>query len=247
MARYMFGDFVVELHNRYPHLENQCQFFLYEGDRETDFVVSVTDEEMMQEAKVSQHPDSKGYLESVCAYRKLCMQIPHRNAMLLHASVVEAEGRGIAFFARSGVGKTTHTRHWIRTYFPKVNIVNGDKPIIRFFDGVPYAYGTPWAGKEGIYRLVRTELKDLCLIERASVNEVTPLSKEEALNLIMLQIFLPQDPQAAMATLDMVEKLLENCNLWRIRCTPDRESAVVAYETIVGGKNHEAKVSICTP
>ncbi len=239
MARYLFADFVVELQNRFPHLEQQCRYFLYEGDRETDYVISVTDEELEQEAKVSQFPDSKGYLESVCAYRKLCMQIPKKDAILLHSAVIEAEGRGIAFFARSGVGKTTHTRHWIKTYFPKVNIVNGDKPIVRFFDGVPYAYGTPWAGKEGIYRLVRAELQDLCLIERAPVNEVTPLSKEEALNLLMLQIFLPQDPQAAIATLDMVEKLLERCNLWRIRCTPEKEAAIVAYETIVEGKKHE--------
>ena len=149
MARYLFADFVVELQNRYSFLDQQCQFFLYEGDRETDFVISVTDEEMMQEANVSQYPDNMGYLESICTYRKLCMQLPVHDAMLLHSAVIEADGRGIAFFARSGVGKTTHTRHWIKTYFPQVNIVNGDKPIIRFYDGIPYAYGTPWAGKEG--------------------------------------------------------------------------------------------------
>ena len=240
MARYLFADFVVELQNRYPHLEEQCKYFLYQGDRETDFVISVTDEELDREAQVSQYPDSRGYLESVCAYRKLCMQIPRRDSILLHAAVIEAEGRGIAFFARSGVGKTTHTRHWIKTYFPQVNIVNGDKPIVRFFDGVPYAYGTPWAGKEGIYRLVRAPLRDLCLIERAPVNEVTPLSKEEALQLLMLQIFLPSEPESAIATLDMVEKLLESCNLWRIRCTPDREAAVVAHDTILGGQRDEA-------
>ena len=240
MARYLFADFVVELQNRFPHLEKQCQFFRYEGDRETDYVIRVTDEEIQSESQVSQYPDSQGYLESICAYRQLCAQLPLRGALLLHAAVIEAEGRGIAFFARSGVGKTTHTRHWIKTYFPQVNIVNGDKPIVRFVDGIPYAYGTPWAGKEGIYRLTRAELKDLCLIERAPVNEVTPLSKEEALNLLMLQIFLPPDPQATMATLDMVEKLLDHCNLWRIRCTPDKEAAILAHDTILGVESNEA-------
>ena len=119
MGRYLFADFVVELQNEFPYLENQCRYFKYEGDRETDFVVHVTEEERNKEAEVSQYPDSQGYLESVCAYRKLCMQLPKRGAILLHAAVIEAEGRGIAFFARSGVGKTTHTRHWIKTYFPR--------------------------------------------------------------------------------------------------------------------------------
>lgn len=240
MPRYLFADFVVDLKNRFSYVEKQCKYFLYEGDRETDYEIAVTDEELKGEAKVSQCPDSQGYLESICAYRKLCMQLPKQKAMILHASVIEAQGRGIAFFARSGVGKTTHTRNWIKNYFPKVDIVNGDKPIVRFFDDVPYAYGTPWAGKEGVYRLTRAELKDLCLIERAPVNEVLPLSKEEALNLLMVQIFLPPDPEATIATLDMLEKLLERCNLWRIRCTPERESAILAYETIVEGKGHEA-------
>ena len=234
MGRYLFADFVVELQNEFPYLERQCCHFVYNGDRETDFVIHVTEEERAKESHVSQYPESQGYLESICAYRKLCMQLPKHRAMLLHASVIEAEGRGIAFFARSGVGKTTHTRHWIKTYFPKVNIVNGDKPIVRFHDGIPYAYGTPWAGKEGIYRLVNAPLRDLCLIERAEVNEVTPLSKEEALNLLMLQIVMPSDPESAIATLDMVEGLLENCNLWRIRCTADQEAAVVAHDTILG-------------
>ena len=240
MPRYLFADFVVEIQNRFPRLETQCQFFRYEGDRKTDFVVRVTDEEIEKEATVSQFPESKGYLESVCAYRQLCMQLPPHNAILLHSAVIEAKGRGIAFFARSGVGKTTHTRHWIKTYFPEVDIVNGDKPIVRFIDGIPYAYGTPWAGKEGIYRLTRAELKDLCLIERAPVNEVTPLGKEEALQLLMMQIFLPPDPQATIATLDLIEKLLEHCNLWRIRCTPEKEAAILAHDTILGVKTHEA-------
>lgn len=240
MPRYVFADFVVELQNRYPYLERQCKYFLYDGDRETDYVIRVTDEEIEKEAKVSVYPDSKGYLESVCAYRKLCMQLPTAGAILLHSAVISAEGRGIAFFARSGVGKTTHTRHWIKNYFPQVDIVNGDKPIVRFVDGIPYAYGTPWAGKEGIYRLTRAELKDLCLIERATENEVTPLNKDEALKLLMVQIFLPSDPQGALATLDMIEKLLEHCNLWRIRCTPEKEAAILAHDTILGVKTHEA-------
>ncbi|MBR6825109.1 MAG: hypothetical protein IKM59_01040 [Oscillospiraceae bacterium] len=233
MPRVKLAEFIVEFQNQYPPLGNLCHCYLYDGPEEPQFVIRVTEAEMKKEAEVSSFPENPGYLETICAYRQLCMQLPPHGAMLLHASCIEAEGRGIAFFARSGVGKTTHTRHWIKTYFPKVNIVNGDKPILRFFDGVPYAYGTPWAGKEGVHRNVKVPLRDLCLIERSTFNEVTPLSKEEALNLLMLQIFLPPDPQATLATLDMLEKLLETCNLWRIRCTPEKESAILAHDTIL--------------
>lgn len=240
MARYLLGDFIVELRNEFPHLELQCQKYLYTGDGEADFVIHVSEEERNAEAKVSPYPADQGYLESVCAYRQLCLQLPKRNAFLLHASVIEAEGRGIAFFARSGVGKTTHTRHWIKSYFPKVNIVNGDKPIVRFHDGVPYVYGTPWAGKEGANRNVKVPLCDLCLIERSETNEVLPMSKEEGLNALMVQILLPPEPEALISTLDMLEQILDGCRLWRIRCTAEQESAVVAHDVILGGKNNEA-------
>ena len=94
MGRYLFADFVVELQNEFPYLERQCCHFVYNGDRETDFVIHVTEEERAKESHVSQYPESQGYLESVCAYRKLCMQLPKHRAMLLHASVIEAEDGG---------------------------------------------------------------------------------------------------------------------------------------------------------
>lgn len=234
MPRYELAEFIVEFQIEYPYLENMCKDYLYEGDRPSDFVIPITSEDRQYEQSVSEHVCTPGYLESVCAYRKLCNRIPLHGALLFHASVIEWRNHGIAFFARSGVGKTTHTRHWLKSFYPEAKIVNGDKPIVRFFDNKPYVYGTPWAGKEGANRNVKAPLTDLCLIERGQSNEVQPLTKQEALQLLMVQILLPQDPLALANTLDMIELLLEQCRLWRIRCTAEEEAAIVAKRTMFG-------------
>ena len=183
---------------------------------------------------------SAGYLESVCAYRNLCLRLPGYDAFLLHGSVIECEGRGVAFLARSGVGKTTHTMLWKQVYGEQMRIINGDKPIVRFFDGIPYAYGTPWAGKEKFQCNARVPLTDICLIERSLENQVVQISPEECLNALMQQILVPADPQMAIRTLQLLDRLLSVCRIWIIRCNISQEAAILAHDTILGEKNHEA-------
>ena len=50
--------------------------------------------------------------------------------------------------AVSGTGKSTHTGLWKKYYGAQVEILNDDKPAIRFEDGLPYLYGTTWSGKQ---------------------------------------------------------------------------------------------------
>ncbi len=234
MALYQFADYIVELDNRYPYLEKHCADYAYHGEEEAQVRICVSPEEIERERERSQRDFEDGYLESVCTYRKLCLQLPAMDAVLLHASVIDCAGRGIGFFAHSGVGKTTHTRLWRQMYRPELVIVNGDKPIVRFFDGIPYAYGTPWAGKEGFQQNCRVRLQELCLIERAPENKVEPLSQEEAVHMLMHQVLRPSDPMGAMKTFDLMEQLVKSCRFWRIRCTATRQAAVVAHDTIFG-------------
>ena len=241
MALYQFADLIVELKNEYPYLAEQCRGYEYRSDASANLAVSVTPEEIQQERDVfSGLSVSDGYLESVCAYRKLCMLLPAYEALLLHGSVIDCDGRGVIFTANSGVGKTTHTMLWKQVYGDRMRIINGDKPIIRFFDGIPYAYGTPWAGKEKYQCNDRVPLTDLCLIKRSAENRVTSIKPEEALDALMQQIILPSDPLMAMATLRLLDQLLSFCRLWVIECNISEEAAILAHDTIIGEKNHEA-------
>ncbi len=51
---------------------------------------------------------------------------------MLHASLISFDGKGYAFSAPSGYGKSTHARLWRGYFGSRVLILNGDKPIIKY-------------------------------------------------------------------------------------------------------------------
>lgn len=183
--------------------------------------------------------------------REISELLPQNQAFLLHSASFEVDGRGVVFCAISGTGKTTHMLNWQKLLKDKLTIINGDKPFIRFFDkdfckknnlnipdgtkfGIPYAYGSPWCGKENLSCNMRTPLKHICFIERSETNFVTKISKEDAVNRIMQQVYIPKDPVALSKTLELVNRLINSCNLWIIHCNMEPESAEVAYKAIFG-------------
>jgi hypothetical protein len=129
---------------------------------------------------------------------------------------------------------------WKQEFPEKVRIINGDKPIVRFFDGVPYAYGTPWAGKEGFQCKDRVQLTDICFIERGRENSVRQLDPMEYFNHLMVQTLYPSQEEAAEKTLALLDMLMTRCRFWSIRCNTSPEAAHVAYHTILGEDNNEA-------
>ena len=237
MALYSLADFVVKLDNQHEFITRQCMEYRYDGTDPVDFTIRVTEDEISDErGYFPENHHSLGYLESICAYRKLCVGLPMRNAMVIHGSVIECDGNGIAFLARSGVGKTTHTMLWKQVYGDKVTIINGDKPIIRFFDGVPFAYGTPWSGKENLQSNRRVRLTDICLIQRGTENAVFRIDPAQQLDAFMQQILIPTEPAAAERTLELLDSLLSECRVWVIQCNISQEAAIVAYNAIMGDK-----------
>ena len=167
--------------------------------------------------------------------RKLAEKLPDFESFVLHSACFDVDGIGVAFAAHSGTGKTTHMNLWQQYLGERMTIVNGDKPIVRFFDDEPeqpYAYGTPWNGKEGLGCNMRTPLKHICFIERSKTNYIEKMEKEQIVERIMKQVYMPKDSVALMKTMQLIDRLLSCCNLWTIHCNMDAAAAEVAYNTI---------------
>lgn len=232
MTKLLLADLVIEIKHNYGYIRKYSKSYIYDGDRSPDIFISISEEDIAEEREISENKINIGYLEYICAYRKIATELLKFDAFVMHGTVIDVENKGIVFTALSGTGKTTHMLYWQEMLGDKLKIINGDKPIIRFFDGVPYAYGTPWAGKEGFNTNARTKLEDICLIERADVNEVVPLTGFQVVSLFIKQIYHPEDPVARNKTYDLANKLLSCCNLRKIRCTKDISAAKTAYNAI---------------
>lgn len=227
------ADLYFNVQNKYSAVENMCKDYICNPPSDAAvYDISVTDEEILAETPEYDLQDPQ-YLEVLAVYRKICEKLPFNEGYLFHAAVIEVNGIAIAFTARSGTGKTTHVRLWKKVFGDKVGIINGDKPIIRFADKKPFAFGTPWAGKECFNRNTSAPLEAIVLLERATENKITRLSPKEAANTFLSQIYLPKnDNRLFLQTLALADATLKCTPVYRLGCNMDDSAAKIAYEGI---------------
>lgn len=232
------ADFNISFENDIKSLSKIMRDYLSDFDKE-DILLSISDEEIEYERTTYGEEIGTKYLTSfkiTAFFRKLGEMLPNMDSFVLHSACFDVDGVGVAFAAHSGTGKTTHMRLWREYLGDRMIVVNGDKPIVRFFDDskTPYAYGTPWNGKEHLGRNMRTPLKHICFIERSETNYVEQMDKKDAIARIFKQVYIPRDPIALAKTSELIDKLLAECKLWIIHCNMDISAAETAYKTIFG-------------
>ena len=263
---YRLADFTVDIQNRYKNMERIGVDYAVDPCP-VDLTVAIPFEEVEEE--VARCGCSvRGFSESSCILRVIAEWLPLQNGFLLHSACFDVDGVGVAFAAHSGTGKTTHMMLWQQLLGDRMTVVNGDKPIVRFFDeplsvgatigrpqdkqpadgrampaptgdnvtgDYPYAYGTPWNGKEHLGCNMRTPLKHLCFIERAEQNSCEPMTDtSEAIVRIFNQVYMPKNPASTAKTVELIDRLMDSVQLWKIKCNMDPSAAEVAYNTIFG-------------
>ena len=227
------ADINVCTNNKYDYVRNLCADYVVENIDTPELTINVTDEEIFAEKAMAETNVSEGYAEGICIYRKICKQLPARfNAYLFHSAVIEYEGNGYAFSAKSGTGKSTHIRLWRKHFGEKVHVVNGDKPIMRFIENDLMAYGTPWCGKEGYQNNTSVAIKAICFIERSQVNSIRRITPDEAIGRIFHQILTPNDLASVDALFPLLDRTLTQVPCYVLQCNISEEAAEVAYRGI---------------
>ena len=231
------ADINICIVNKYEYVRKLCTDYIIEKPEKVDMTVEVFDGEIDKEISDAEVQVNRSYAEGVCTYRKICKQLPELfNSYLFHSAVIEYEGNGYAFAARSGTGKSTHIALWQKRFGEEVRIINGDKPIMRFGDdGKLYAYGTPWCGKEGFNINASVPLKAICFIERAKSNSIRRISADEALMRLFHQILAPSDLATVDSLIPLLDRTLREIPCFLLGCNISEEAAEVAYR----GMNQE--------
>jgi hypothetical protein len=141
--------------------------------------------------------------------------------VLFHAAVVSYEGRGYMFLGRSGTGKSTHARLWLK-YIEGTALVNDDNPVVR--DGV--VYGSPWSGKTPCYRNVSYPLGAIVLLSQAPYNEIRRLIGIHAYVALIESISGKRwDERIADGLHQTEDALVAQVPVWHLECLPDEEAA----------------------
>ena len=232
------ADFVFKIHSPCEESTGLYKKFLVNGDVPIDFEITVDDNDCRYEQSFIENQKNTGKERRACSslalFRKICAYALENNAFMMHGALIEYEGKGYLFTAKSGTGKTTHIRRWKKLFGEdKVTVVNGDKPIIRFIDGKVYAYGTPWNGKEHYGTNGKVELSAICFVERDEENSIKKISDFEALPRIFSQIMIHDSTDLAKQ-MEYVDKLLQKVPTYLLKCNMDVSAAKVAYEGMNG-------------
>ena len=232
------ADIPVRIHAIWPEMRRFLRDYLTEEEAELSIVTRQEDieRERVMSAKTRaaegrpQIKCSDAYLETLAIYRKLAEALVERDVLLFHGSVVAVDGEAYLFTAKSGTGKSTHTRLWRETFGERAVMINDDKPLLRVSREGVRAYGTPWNGKHHLGCNGSAPLKALCILERDKVNHVERISAEDAFPRMLQQCYLPEDGEKVEKTLALLERMSQCVKLYRLGCNMDPEAALVSYQ-----------------
>ena len=159
------------------------------------------------------------------------------DTALFHAACVCYKGRGYLFLGKSGTGKSTHARLWLK-YIEGTELFNDDNPVVRLFekDGkkVAIAYGSPWSGKTPCYKNVKFEMGAFVLLSQAPFNKISPLKGVSAYAAILPSISgMRWDREIADGLHQTQNGLASNVPMWYLECLPDEDAAKLCCKSVV--------------
>ena len=173
-------------------IKNQCNDFLSE-EKDIAFTAS---------AKNKQDVDT----EFIYLYEDIAEKLINFDRMVVHGALIKLANQGILLMGLPSSGKTTRAKYLAKT--KGAEIINGDKPILIFEKDGIYACGTPWAGKENIYKNEIIKLSSCIFVERNQKKNIIDLPDDKALELLLREVYLPKNmPKCMSLCAQMVRNL----------------------------------------
>lgn len=178
---------------------------------------------------------SLDHCEYLCTGGSFYRQLLKFNGMMLHSSAVVKDGYAYMFSAPCGTGKSTHTRMWQEAFGDAVVMLNDDKPALRKEGDRWYAYGTPWSGKYDSNVNMRVPIGGICVLSRGEQNEIEPYNGTAAIFSLLDQTVRPRNVRGEL--LELIDDLISNVPVWKLRCTPTKEAALVSEAAMTDEAN----------
>ena len=240
---YKIAEHTVRVISLYKKIHVMCRDYRA-AEEAPEIVLSTSQADIDAERRKSEQEDrlegipvrrfADDYLETLAVYRKLADALLTDDTILFHGSRISVDGEGYLFTAKSGTGKSTHTRLWREAFGSRAVMVNDDKPLLSIRERGVTAFGTPWDGKHHLSNNISVPLKAICILERGERNEIQRIAPGEACPMLLQQVNRPRDPQRMLKTVQLLDVLISTVGLYRLRCNMEPEAARIAFEGMNG-------------
>ncbi len=190
-------------------------------------------EKQFPERKQWEYQGREAYLETLAVYRQIAEKIVDYQVLLVHGSAVSVDGYGFLFMADSGTGKSTHARLWrevLPAYGHKVEMINDDKPLLRFEENRIFLCGTPWDGKHHLNSNTMTPVQAICFLVQGEENRIIGIREEEAFPSLLKHSYRSKQEQRVKQALVLLDRLCKTVPCYVLACNMEPEAALVSYE-----------------
>lgn len=104
--------------------------------------------------------------------------LARQRGMIMHASGIDDNSRGMLFVGESGAGKSTLSNLWHQQN--GAAIFSDDRVILREKEGEYWIYGTPWHGEARFVSARCVKLEHIFFLKHDHFNAVRPLNRADA-------------------------------------------------------------------
>jgi serine kinase of HPr protein (carbohydrate metabolism regulator) len=236
---YKIAGVVIEICSIYEEIHKMSRKYRITGQN-PEITIETTQENIEFERTVSEYlaklegePNrmfTDASLETMAVHRKLATEMLQRDILLFHGSAVAVDGEVYLFTAKSGTGKSTHTRLWRQKFGNRAVMVNDDKPMLKVKASGISVCGTPWNGKHHLDTDTELPLKAICIIRQAEENHIEQISVREALPVLWQQSYKTPDEQDMGKMLELLSVIAEHVAIYKMGCNMEPEAADVAWE-----------------
>lgn len=158
--------------------------------------------------------------------------LPH-SAVSLHASVVVKDGKAVLFMGKSGTGKSTHSRLWLKN-IPGTSLLNDDNPIVRLREDEAVVYGSPWSGKTHCYLNESAPVAAFVRLKQAPYNEFAVKEDVDAFKALLPGCSVVRhDPMLHSSLCATLIGLSSLVIVGEMACLPDKEAAEICYANVI--------------
>ena len=232
MDIYKIADLNIGIENHREFTKKYMRDYLTD-EQNIDFSVIVTPQMIIEEEKIAVEKVPQQYYELTAILRVICKKIVRDyNGFFLHCSCLKYKDEAIVFTAKSGTGKSTHSRLWREKLNNQVEMINDDKPIVRLIDDVFYIYGTPWNGKHSLSNNIKAPIKAIYYLHQAENNKVSQCDPISSITKILSQTVLPDDKASMDNLLSMTEKLVSTTPVSDLDCNISYEAVDVVLNSL---------------
>lgn len=191
-----------------------------------------------EQAEIRTYAEETGcsmeFAEYNCLMKEAANYLTEIDRVMFHG-VAFLYGTGAYILtAPSGTGKSTQFRNLRQLYGERIQIINGDKPLLGpGQNGEIIVYPSPWNGKENWAGREYGPLRAVFLLEQSQNNKLKPLDRRDAVVPILKQFLYTAPTRKSVHTVfRMADALVREVPLYQLLNKGNLASSEMLFECI---------------